>query len=361
MRIDKIQLEEFCCFQNISLEFDPHFNLIIGVNGSGKTSILKALQAVLQYLGPEDEKVNSEAVIKHEDRREEVEKIKGRFRFLKNISNIHATVCHSGSGISDYKIGIQSTAGATFTTISRAWNSTEDQSLILFYRSDRKWQWNSKIVPESAIQQKIYRLDAYTNWSSAAEDMVNLGNFIISLTLTRLQNVYDDNESSEKDELDLINQAISICLDGSSGLKYDIGTRSLMVEWIDRTATRFEQLSDGQRALCALVADIARRACVLNPHLGEEVIQKTPGVILIDELDLHLHPAWQRMIPAALKRTFPKIQFICTSHSPQIIGELNPKEIHLLKDGKAHRPSVAFGMDSNWILNCMMGAESRDP
>jgi len=362
MRIEKIRLGEFCCFEDIELEFDPRFNLLIGVNGSGKTSVLKALRAVLQYLGPENEKVNSESVIKSEERREEVEKINGRFRFLQKMPSIHATVCHSPTEIDEYEINIQSKAGETFSTISRAWDSRVDQSLILFYKSNRKWQWDSSIAPEAAIQKKVYRLDAYSNWSSASEDIVNLGTWIILLTLARLQNVYEGHDVPEHDELDIINQAIARCLDGASGIKYDIGTRSLMVEWIDgRPATRFDHLSDGQRALCALVADIARRACILNPHLGKEVIQKTPGVVLIDELDLHLHPAWQRIIPGALKEAFPAIQFICTAHSPQIIGELKPQEILILNNGKVHNPAVTFGMDSNWILNCMMGANSRDP
>jgi predicted ATP-binding protein involved in virulence len=122
-------------------------------------------------------------------------------------------------------------------------------------------------------------------------------------------------------------------------------------------------MSAGQRAFIGLIADIARRACLLNvQRLGVQTLAETPGLVLIDEIDLHLHPKWQRDIVPALKRIFPKIQFFATTHSPQVIGEARPEEIVLLsKDGQQKRPSGSYGRDSNWILECVMEAEGRDP
>ena len=94
----------------------------------------------------------------------------------------------------------------------------------------------------------------------------------------------------------------------------------------------FSNLSDGQRNVLALVGDIAVKAARLNHgQLGEDVLAKTPGVVLIDEIDLHLHPNWQRVILEALRTTFPEIQFIATTHSPFVVqtlreGELVPLE-----------------------------------
>ncbi|WP_133512774.1 AAA family ATPase [Candidatus Thiosymbion oneisti] len=96
----------------------------------------------------------------------------------------------------------------------------------------------------------------------------------------------------------------------------------------------FSNLSDGQRSTAALVGDMAQRAARLNPHYGGEVLQQTSGVILIDELDLHLHPRWQRRIIEDLRRTFPKIQFICTTHSPFLIQSLRSGEELLMLDGQ---------------------------
>ena len=95
--------------------------------------------------------------------------------------------------------------------------------------------------------------------------------------------------------------------------------------------------------------------------LGAQTLLKTPGLVLIDEIDLHLHPKWQRQIVPALKEIFPKIQFFATTHSPQVIGECKPEEIVLLTPQGQKRPSGGYGRDSNWILECVMDAEGRDP
>ena len=95
---------------------------------------------------------------------------------------------------------------------------------------------------------------------------------------------------------------------------------------------------------------------------GDETLERTSGLVLIDEIDLHLHPKWQRQIVGGLKEVFPNIQFFATTHSPQVIGEARPEEIVLLtKDGKQKRPMGSYGMDSNWVLECVMEAEGRDP
>ncbi len=126
--------------------------------------------------------------------------------------------------------------------------------------------------------------------------------------------------------------------------------------------------------MLALVADIAIKAVTQNKYLVPEetpahangplpdVLAQTPGVVLIDELDVHLHPRWQRRLATDLKSTFPKIQFVCTTHSPQVIGEVAPEEIRMLNDAALGRaPAQSYGLDSNPILEEVMGADSRTP
>jgi predicted ATP-binding protein involved in virulence len=122
-------------------------------------------------------------------------------------------------------------------------------------------------------------------------------------------------------------------------------------------------MSDGQRMMIGLVADIVKRACQLNgAFLGAKTLEETPGLVLIDEIDLHLHPKWQRQIVTALKKIFPQIQFFATTHSPQVIGECKPEEIVLLTpQGQKKYVPGSHGMDSNWILECVMGADGRTP
>jgi predicted ATP-binding protein involved in virulence len=91
------------------------------------------------------------------------------------------------------------------------------------------------------------------------------------------------------------------------------------------------------------------------------VLRETPGVVLIDELDVHLHPKWQRRVATDLKETFPSIQFICTSHSPQVIGEVKPEEVRLLHAEYVDTPAQSYGMDSNWIVEVLMAGQERNP
>ena len=121
-----------------------------------------------------------------------------------------------------------------------------------------------------------------------------------------------------------------------------------------------QQLSDGERGLLALVFDLARRLSQANPKL-DDPLRDGKAVVLIDELDLHLHPRWQRTVVEKLTKTFPNCQFIATTHSPQIIGEVSPDKIILLESGQPpDRPDQSLGMDSNWILRYLMDANERD-
>lgn len=90
----------------------------------------------------------------------------------------------------------------------------------------------------------------------------------------------------------------------------------------DGTWIPFEGLSNGYCDVIKIAADIATRMCILNSYLPEETLRRTPGVVIIDELDLSLHPGWQREIVNKLTGIFPKVQFICASHSSFIVQSL---------------------------------------
>ena len=120
------------------------------------------------------------------------------------------------------------------------------------------------------------------------------------------------------------------------------------------------QLSDGERNMLALVGDMARRLSVLNPGLQNP--NEGAGVALIDEIDLHLHPRWQREVMAKLEATFPNCQFVISTHSPQVLGELKPDSVVLLRDGKlVGHPQASYGLSSGQVLEEIMDASSRTP
>jgi predicted ATP-binding protein involved in virulence len=126
-----------------------------------------------------------------------------------------------------------------------------------------------------------------------------------------------------------------------------------------------DQLSDGYRTTLALIMDLARRMAQANPHLGDQAIQKSEAIVLIDEVDLHLHPIWQQQLLVDLMSTFPQAQFIVTTHSAQVLTTIKPEHIVLLKrqndDIVAEQPSSSYGAESGRLLVEIMGVNERPP
>lgn len=124
------------------------------------------------------------------------------------------------------------------------------------------------------------------------------------------------------------------------------------------------QLSNGEKVTLAMIGDLARRLALANPSLENPL--EGEGIVLIDEIELHLHPAWQREIINRLESTFPNIQFILSTHSPQVLGELSDAQIFFVtqeKDGediKVRSVPSLFGKDSNMILEQFMGVAEKN-
>jgi len=105
----------------------------------------------------------------------------------------------------------------------------------------------------------------------------------------------------------------------------------ISIEHQSRGRLPLQFLSDGIQNMVALVADLAYRCVVLNPHLGEAAARATGGVVLIDEIDMHLHPRWQQVVVDLLRQAFPKIQFVITTHSPQVLSTVDNESIRLIR------------------------------
>lgn len=121
------------------------------------------------------------------------------------------------------------------------------------------------------------------------------------------------------------------------------------------------QLSDGEKCALALVGDLARRMALANPASTDPLLGS--GIVLIDEIDLHLHPSWQRRVVSALQDTFPNCQFIVSTHSPQVVSHVKQNRIWLLKRGistvSASRPTESYGQTTGSILEDLMDVPDR--
>ena len=159
-----------------------------------------------------------------------------------------------------------------------------------------------------------------------------------------------------------VEQALPAFLGEFHNLRVEGGDKPRLV--VDKRGTTLDlsQLSDGERGLLAVLIDLTRRLAQANPDL-EHPAQDAQAVVLIDELDLHMHPRWQREIVSRLTATFPKCQFVTTTHSPQIISEVQPENLLLLRqEGDRivpERCGQAYGLDANYVLEHIMGTAPR--
>jgi predicted ATP-binding protein involved in virulence len=380
MKLTSIHLQNYRAHQDLRVEFHADFNIVAGINGSGKTSLLKGINQSLSGLLLGLPNVSTPFFDESSYTHIRTSQIEGRHRFEPQFpvkvtvtgyveKNVFSQTVEKISDAAQSSVEGVSPIRKSINEIQNGHSAHEQITLPIaaFYRANRQWITEGHSIMR-AVTEKPSRHDAYQNWWDAAVNVADLQNWVIGKCLERYQRSSETGKlfhEFDDDELALVNTALSTAIDGIDDLRYDMPQKTLLANWqqtengVQKTIS-FDNFSDGQRAVICLVTDIARRICLLNPQLGKEVIRQTPGVILIDELDVHLHPRWQRRIVNGLKAAFPAVQFIATSHSPQILGELKPEEIILLREGGTDQPQVSYGLDSSQVLEEIMGASSRN-
>ncbi|MCK6521419.1 AAA family ATPase [Myxococcota bacterium] len=303
--------------------------VIIGENGKGKTAwleaIAKGLEAMLPGLG-----ASAALPLRQEDVRH-VTQVAGERTFRHPVFpmsiNLEGTLQGKalrwsrqvdGAGASASEEGAE---GLTVITQGIAqellrWPA-RPLPVLAYYGTQRLWPPDLNPQPRKAGD----RLEGYRDCLVAASTHQQLLSWVRDFTFAELQ------QKRPVPQLRAIRDAVLRCVEGTTDFFYDIETESLVLTKADGDRLPFAQLSDGVRNIVALVADIAWRASVLNPQLGERAPALAEGVVLIDEIDLHLHPKWQRHVRADLRAAFPRIQIITTTHSPFIIQSLEPGQL----------------------------------
>ncbi len=372
MRIEKIHLKNYRCHADLEVHFQSGFNVIVGINGSGKTSLLRGICEILRSLVENANEKEPYTSPVHEQGFARLVSINvgGRYRFEEQAPTELRAIGEAFNGqywntTISMEGEIETTQSSSESSSRRWWQAYDTDGvnfpLLNFYRANRNWNQPAPTELQAAAERNA-RKDAYKKWWNASLGAVALQSWVIAKCLERFQTSSETGtlfDSIHDDELALVNIALCEAVENIKGLRYDLKQKSLLVEWQSNTTTLFDNLSDGQRSVICLVADIARRMCLLNPQLGMEVTRETPGIVLIDELDMHLHPQWQRILTNGLQKAFPKVQFIVASHSPQVLGELKPEQIILLRpEGTAH-PQVSYGLTSSQVLEEIMGASER--
>ena len=213
------------------------------------------------------------------------------------------------------------------------------------------------------------RLNGYLNCMGGTANIKLMMNWFLKMTVQKYQN--QELNLGDIPELEAVYSAMETCYRRITGcdyvkMQYNMGTKALDVAYKDASGNimrmPINQLSDGYKSTISLVADIAYRMAVLNPQLLGSVCSQTDGIVLIDEVDLHLHPEWQQQILADLTAIFPKVQFIVTTHAPAVISSVEQECVRVLHNNQIDLPALeTYGRDTNGILRAVMGVSERQP
>lgn len=378
MRIDSLKLQNFKRFREQTFELHPRFTLLVGENGAGKTSVLDALAVALGIWlveVPESSLVNSRRNIMPSEILLAAQQNGDRIQFVEQRPvSVTANGQIAGEAVS-WTRGISQTGTRTSNANAKkalaiiqklyaAGQSGQPQRcpVIAYYGAGRAW------LPsyERPEEKRIEKAGRWAALYRCLHERIRIPD--LNAWFQREAIEAGNRGGQARPGYVAVQRAIMNCVPGCDRVYFDADQAEIVLS-LDGKAQPFENLSAGQKMMLALVADIAIKAVTQNAHLLDgskastgalpAVLSETDGVVLIDELDVHLHPSWQRRIAADLQRTFAGIQFVCTSHSPQVIGELRPEQIRMLNaDGMVSQPAVAYGADSNWILDHVLSQSS---
>ena len=382
MKLKKVKIINYRCFKEAEIDFDEHTTLIVGKNGAGKTAILDAVAvAISTFLLGID--VGVSRSISKDDARYEFHDLDGtvdpQHQFPVNIESI-------GDILDNYNVkwvrSLNSESGNTtvkeareLTNISKSVQNrimTGDKSLnlplISYYGTGRLYaQKKEKKNIKSLTEFK--RQVGYVDCMVAESNEKLMLNWFQIQTLKSLQEQQRTGKVEKPLLLKTVESAICKCFERISGSKnadivFDLDTHRLVLNFEsgDGSLQKFamDEMSDGYKNTLSMIGDIAYRMAVLNPMLGDKVLEETSGVVMIDEIDLHLHPQWQQTIISDLNTIFPKIQFIVSSHAPAVINSVAKEQIRILDNGGIYMPAAqTYGRDANSILREVMKVSER--
>jgi predicted ATP-binding protein involved in virulence len=351
IRFDRLKLHNYRCFEDCEVRFEPDLTVFVARNGQGKTAILDAVALALGLFVDTVSGTATWGGFKKRDIRRvrEAEKTVTSTGFVQfeaeaeiaghNLSWrrwMRTDAKQERTSKSDAKPLIGASQEIHTRLAGKDGGGDLVLPLIAYYGTGRRWQNGDEKLAGRALKVVNERCLGYADCLSGTASyslFVNwYENTFTSLSeRTPVTGIFKANRPEFL--LAAVNRAVDNVLKpetGWEGLRWDLASRQLVLEHPVHGHLPMDYLSDGVRNTAALVADVAHRCARLNPQL-EDAAKNTPGVLLIDEVDLHLHPEWQQRIVEMLQSAFPKLQLILTTHSPQVLSTVFVKQIRVVR------------------------------
>lgn len=405
MKLDSLTLTNFRCFSDLHVDLHPQLTVLVAENGQGKTSLLDAIRIALwPYVSCFDIAKNAQADAGNGISINDVRLLKmpnsdmarqlptkvimaGRYNtqgpqtWIRYRDSEAKATKTKGEGsikaLEQHAIYLQQLARDPDAP-------TKDMPVFGYYGTGRLWAQKKLTEPQRGKDDTrgddfYIRTFAYLNCLDPASSYKHFKEwFIWAFESFREQQIKQLENKGQPQELQIARERVEVVqgvidiflqpVTGWHSLEYSVSQdKSLVLHHPGNGTLDVEQLSDGIRNMLAMIGDIAYRCIKLNPHLGVNAAQKSPGVVLIDEVDMHLHPRWQQAILGQLQAAFPNIQFIVTTHSPQVLSTIHRDNIRVIgpdTSGKmiADKPLArTYGEPSGDVMHSVMLVDPQPP
>lgn len=377
LKLSHLDLSNYRRFERFHIDLHPSLTVIAARNGQGKTTILEAIATALgPFVGAFDE-----------GRAEHIRRTDARYSVVgagfENEQNFPVIV---DAALGDLDIHWQrllhSSKGRTTTKesapLARLGKDLQNQlrhdahtplPVIRYYSSKRLWVHHANTSRKAILTES--RTAGYEDCLSSMSSFTQLQGWMKKATLANLQQrgqpgyERSDLEPRVRGIADAVNTVMAH--EGWEHFHYSVVFDELAMVHPDHGALPMSLLSDGVRAMISLSADLALRCVRLNGYLGKAAPLESAGIVLVDEVDLHLHPAWQQQVLRSLVSAFPRLQFIVSTHSPQVLSTVERESIRVIyQDTEGHwhaeEPGQeVLGLASSVALNEVMGVNPTPP
>lgn len=388
LRLDRLELRNFRCFHEIAINFHEHLTVIVANNGQGKTAILDAIAIALgPFVGAFDD--GKDRAFERDDIRLLRAATGNRMELVDGGVTLLATgvVGHQDASWKRQLAGPKSRTtrkdAQALTEVGKKLQSQVRQEteamttatclpLVAYYPTDRLW--NIRRLPYKRLP-RTSRMVGYTHCLESGSDFHLMADWFRYWSVNSLNRRLKAQQEGKKilpnefdNAIEAVRNAINLCLkpSGWGDMDYSLEREEIVACHPQYGELPVGMLSDGIRSMLTLVADIAFRMVKLNPNLGPYAATQTGGIVLIDEVDMHLHPSWQQTVLTSLREAFPRVQFVVTTHSPQVLTSVPAECIRLLQrdtdaeTGNALMSVQEFHVQTQGVASSTVLAEVMD-
>lgn len=366
-QINEISFKDYKGFKNEKFIFNKQLTVLIGKNGCGKTSILEGIAVGIgAFLNGVDDSTDSKNIYKEDIRfsLEDTEEMPVRYDYPPTIVNFKSKFINREIEWSRTKASLEGARTSTkdsnvVTTVVRQLvddiRTVENKrEIILPIFSYHGVGRVANFTRDMRILEKTEKLSRFVGYRDCLKPASNYKFFV---NWYRKMKFREFEYSKRMPVLEAVNYSIKKALimltDGEDYKVKDIrfNEGEIAVLFDNENIVPMSYLSDGYKDVIGIVSDIAYRMAILNPKLGDSIVLKTPGIVLIDEIEVHLHPKWQQRILGLLKEIFPKVQFIITTHSPMVVSTTEENEaIELFRENNRIKYS-SVGNPQEWYMS----------